>query len=185
MAESGGMRNVGWPLGAALALAAVMTLGDYLWAALRLPHRMAYGLVHGAVMCLCLGLAIGLRAGKPAQGALVGPVIGLVAAGWFYLLAPWLRFGAMLPAWMLFWILFALLQQRLGRGDTLARGVLRGLVAAVVSGAVFYAISGIWTGGSTRNPNYLLNLAAWTVAFLPGFVALFLGRGKASMPSAK
>jgi hypothetical protein len=124
-------------------------------------------------MCLCLGLAIGARARRPAAGALAGPVIGVVAAGTFYLLAPWLRYGAMLPAWMLFWILFALLQQRIRPGETPGAAVARGVVAAVVSGAAFYAISGIWTGGSTRNPSYLLNFGAWTVAFLPGFIALF------------
>jgi hypothetical protein len=50
----------------------------------------------------------------------------------------------------------------------------RGIVAAITSGLVFYAISGIWTNPPRSGPNYLYNLAAWTIAFIPGFAALFL-----------
>jgi hypothetical protein len=162
---------------ASVFLAAVMTLGDFVWAALRLPHRMAYGLAHGAAMCLCLGLVVGIRAGKPATGALAGPIIGVIAAGMFYVLAPWLRYGAMLPAWMLFWMLFALLQQRLRRDETTALALIRGTIAAVLSGVAFYFVSGIWTGASARDPDYLFHFGAWTLAFAPGFLTLFHERG--------
>ncbi len=50
----------------------------------------------------------------------------------------------------------------------------RGAAAAMLSGAAFWAISGIWLGGSTRNPNYAVNFASWFVAFLPGFACLLL-----------
>src|SRR5512134_3087213 len=105
------MRNLRDGVIAAVFLAVVMTGGDFLWAAMGLPHRVAYGLAHGAAMCLCLGLVLGFRAGRPAPAAIAGPAIGLLAAASFYMLAPWLRWSAMVPAWMLFWILFALLQQ--------------------------------------------------------------------------
>ena len=87
-----------------------MTLGDYIWAALNLPHLRAYGIAHGAVMCLCFGLVIGWRTGRIAAGALAGPIIGVVAALVFYALAGPLRYVALLPGWMTFWILFAFLQ---------------------------------------------------------------------------
>src|SRR5438552_15489561 len=72
---------------ATLALAAVMTLGDFTWAAFTIRHSVVKGVIHGAAMCLCVGLAIGLRAGKPWPAAIAGPLIGVTAAGTFYLLA--------------------------------------------------------------------------------------------------
>jgi hypothetical protein len=158
---------------ASLFLGAVMAAGDYLWAVMHVRHRIAYGLAHGAVMCLCLGIAIGVHTRRPAPAILAGPVIGVIAAGAFYLLAPWLRLAAMFPAWMLFWILFALLQQRLRGGEPLASAAARGVVAAVLSGLAFYAISGIWTGPSHDVPMPAIRFGAWSFAFLPGFLALF------------
>jgi hypothetical protein len=159
-------------LGAVL-LGGVMTAGDFVWANWRVPHRVVYGLVHGAVMCFCIGSVIGVRARRGLAGALAGPVVGVVAAGMFYLLAPWLRWSAMLPAWMLFWLLFAVLQQRLRRDEPATGALLRGLLAAVASGAAFYAISGIWTRPSRGGPDYSVHFVSWTLAFLPGFLALF------------
>ena len=159
-------------VGAALLLGLVMTGGDVLWAVLDLPHRRLYGVVHGAVMCLVLGMVIGWRTGRTSVGAAAGPIIGVLAALVFYALAWKLRFVALLPAWMSFWILFAFLQQWLARRETAARAAVRGLVAAVLSGLSFIAISGIWTR-PPANPNYLVNFAAWSFAFLPGFLALF------------
>src|SRR4051794_4980860 len=123
-------RALGRAVAAALALAAVMTCGDFLWAFFRIQHRVVSGVLHGAVMCLCIGLAIGVPLRRPAMGAVAGVAIGVLAAGVFYALAPILGWGAMLPAWMLFWILFAALQPRLG---AVAGGVMaRGLTAAVL-----------------------------------------------------
>jgi hypothetical protein len=170
---------------AALTLGAVMTIGDWTWAVLNLRHTVVKGLIHGAVMCLFLGAAIGIYERRPLAGTIVGPVIGVIAAGVFYLLAPWLRLSAMFPAWMLFWICFALLQARLRdeRASARLRSVQplaasarqagRGIVAAVLSGAAFYAISGIWTRHDPSGPNYAWNFVAWSFAFLPGFVTLF------------
>jgi hypothetical protein len=74
---------------------------------------------------------------------------------------------------MIFWLLFALLQQRLRRDESPAGALVRGLLAAVVSSAAFYAISGIWTRPSPGGPDYVVHFLSWTVAFLPGFLALF------------
>lgn len=158
---------------ASLFLGAVMAAGDYLWAVLHVRHRVAYGLAHGAVMCLCLGIAIGVQTRRPVPATLAGPVIGVIAAGAFYLLAPWLRLAAMFPAWMLLWMLFALLQQRLLGGERLAAAAGRGAAAAILSGLAFYAISGIWTGPSHDTPMPVIRFGAWSFAFLPGFLALF------------
>jgi uncharacterized membrane protein len=157
---------------AALALGLVMTAGDFLWSALNLRHRVAYGLIHGAVMCLCLAVTIGVRAGKPGRAALAGPLIGVIAAASFYALVPVLRWGALFPAWMVFWILFAFLQQRLDRNERLAAAALRGVMAALLSGVAFYLISGIWTN-EARYRSMAIHFAAWSIAFLPGFLVLF------------
>ena len=163
-------------LAAALALGALSTFGDFVWAALALRHRMAYGLVHGAVICLAIGAAIGLRERRLTAGVVAGPFVGLAAAGGFYLLAPWLRYSAMFPMWMLFWVCFALLQAQLGRERRVAAAAVRGLVAAVLSGLAFYAISGIWTQPSPGGPDYVRHFLSWTFAFFPGFAALFYGK---------
>jgi len=161
-----------YAVAASLALAAVMTLGDFTWAALHIHHRTAYGIVHGAVMCLCIGLAIGVRTGRKLPAAIGGPLIGVAAAGTFYLLAPVLKWGAMFPAWMLLWILFALLQKMLTRGERIGTTLKRGILAALLSGLAFYLISDIWIH-EARHPSMLVHFGAWAFAFVPGFAALF------------
>jgi hypothetical protein len=146
-----------------------------LWAGLSLRHRVGYGLVHGAIICLLIGAFIGWRAGSPSRGVAAGPIVGVLAAGVFYLLAPWWRYYAMFPAWMFFWVCFALLQKALRRERSWGPSLARGTTAAIVSGLAFYAISGIWTNPPRGGPNYLYNLGAWTFAFFPGFAALFVG----------
>jgi hypothetical protein len=159
-------------VGAAFALAALMTAGDMLWSGLSLRHRVAYGLAHGALMCLAIGGFVGWRARRPVAGVAAGLPIGLLAAGLFYALAPWLRYYAMFPAWMFFWICFAALQAHLNHDRSWGAAAARGLAAAVLSGLAFYLISGIWTRRPSGGPNYVVHLAAWFVAFLPGFLAL-------------
>jgi hypothetical protein len=164
---------------ASLLLAVVMTIGDFVWAVFHVEHKAFYGVVHGAVMCLAIGAMVGARVRRLAAGAITGPFIGVLAAGAFYALAPALRWSAMLPAWMLFWILFAVLQHRLKGEETLTRALMRGIAAAMLSGMAFYGISGIWTSHSPDGPDYIVNFASWCVAFLPGFVCLFV-----SLPGA-
>ena len=164
-----------YAVAASLALAAVMTLGDFLWAALHIRHRVANGVAHGAMMCLCLGLAVGGRVRKPVPAAAAGPVIGALGAATFYVLAPALRWGALFPAWMLLWILFALLQHWLDRRESLGLAIARGTAAALSSGVAFYLVSGMWTDERSV-PGPARHFAYWTFAFLPGFLSLFLGR---------
>ena len=157
---------------ASLLLGAVMTAGDFIWAFFNVRHRVYTGVAHGALMCLCIGAVIGWRAGRLGPGVVAGPLVGVLAAGAFYALAPSLRWGAMLPAWMLFWICFAILQRWLA-GGALGTALARGVVAAVLSGLAFYAISGIWTRPTPGGPNYVIHFLYWSFAFLPGFLALF------------
>jgi hypothetical protein len=163
-------------LAAALALGGVMTIGDWTWAALHVRHTVAAGLAHGAIVCLCLGAAIGIREGRWLAGAAAGPAIGVLAAGLFYLLTPSLRMSAMFPAWMFFWVCFALFQAWLRGHRHYGSGIAAGLFAALLSGAAFYTISGIWTRHDPEGPNYAWNFFAWSFAFLPGFAVLFWRR---------
>ena len=150
---------------AAVLLGGLMTLGDFVWAALHLHNRVAYGTIHGAAMCLTIGGLVGARVKQPLIGAFIGPIIGVLAAGGFYVLAP--------VMWMLLWICFGLMGALLGGGRTVSGAILQGVIAALLSGAAFYAISGIWTNPSPQGPNYLRNFLSWAFAFLPGFAALF------------
>jgi hypothetical protein len=161
-----------YALGCSIALAAVMTLGDFAWTALHIHHRTANGVVHGAAMCLCIGLAVGIRAKRRMPAAIAGPMIGAAAAGVFYFLVPALGWAAMFPAWMLLWLLFALLQRQLTKNMTIGETVKRGVLAALLSGLAFYLISDIWIHESAH-PSLAVHFAAWTFAFLPGFAALF------------
>jgi hypothetical protein len=164
----------------ALLLAALSTLGDFVWARWVPEHRMGFGLAHGTLLLLALGLYLGLVRRRAARGALSGAIVGLLAAASFYALAPLLGFGAMFVSWMALWLGFAYVDARLG-GAVRPRAVLvRGLLAAVGSGLAFYAISGIWTNHSPAGPNYPYNFLCWTIAFLPGFAALLLGHDIAS-----
>jgi hypothetical protein len=162
-------------LGAALFLGAVMTAGDFVWEYFGVRHTVTAGTLHGAVMCLCIGGVVGARAGRLPLGIGVGPLVGVLAAAAYYAMAPTLGWGAMLPAWMFFWICFALFQRFL-QPETIHAAVVRGVVAAILSGLAFYAISGIWTRRSPGPPNYFLHFVYWTFAFLPGFAVLFFGR---------
>jgi hypothetical protein len=161
-------------LAGAFALAALNTLGDFVWARFVAQHRTVFGLIHGTVLLLALGLFLGLLRGRPAFGALLGAAVGLLAALSFYALAPLFGYGAMFVCWMALWIGFALVDGRL-RGAVHAREVLaRGALAAVLSGAAFYAVSGIWTRPAPGGPNYAFHFLCWTIAFLPGTAALLL-----------
>ena len=161
-----------------LFLAALSTLGDWIWARYIPSHRPVFGLAHGAIVCLAIGLALGVPRRRALRGAVAGALIGLAAAGGFYLLARALGYAAMFVLWMALWAAFGLLGGRaLGEPRTSTREALaRGLLAAVASGLAFYAISGIWTRPAPGGPNYVYHFLCWTAAYLPGFLALLARR---------
>jgi len=169
------MKNVQLAILSALFVAAVATMADWVWASQLLSHRMWYGLVHGAGLCGAMGVAIGVPVRKPLTGLAGGLFAGLIAAASFYLLAPMLRYSAMFAAWCLLWMLFAYLDGVMLRNRRAPEAVVRGVAAALLSGAVFYAVSGMWTRWSPSTINYADHYWRWAVAFLPGFLALRVG----------
>jgi hypothetical protein len=190
------MKHIGDAVGGALAIAAVSTLGDYLWANVIPHHRPIYGLMHGALLFLAVGLYLGVRAHKAAIGAVGGGLLGFLAAGSFYVLRPVLGYSAMFLMYIGVWVGLGLLNGRvLQRGrpeglhynsrgadlqvrprDGLVQVLIRSILAALGTGLGFYAISGIWFPFNPHGWDYAVHFAAWTVAYFPGFAALLVSR---------
>jgi hypothetical protein len=170
-----------------LAIAALSTAADFVWATWISSHRAIYGFVHGTLLFLVIGLMLGRVAGRAAAGAIAGACVGALAAGLYYLLAPLLGFSAMIVAWMAVWFGLAAVYGRLNaqRVDAAARHdvrvnlgavVARGLIAAVASALAFYSISGIWRPFNPQGFDYVVHFVAWTFAYFPGFAALLMRR---------
>jgi hypothetical protein len=169
-------------LGGAIVMAAVSTLGDYLWANW-LPHgRPIYGFAHGLLLFLIVGLYLGAVSRKPAIGAAGGALIGLLATGGFYLLRPLIGYSALFVLWIGLWVALGLLNGRvLSRQGSMGEVLARSILAAIGSGVAFYAISGIWFPFDPRGWDYAVHFVSWTIAYLPAFAALLLRRSP--MPS--
>jgi hypothetical protein len=162
----------------ALFIAAISTLGDFMWAeVLPRPHPAWYGVVHGFVLFVCIGLVLGSPVGRRAEAAVGAAVIGCVASIAFYLLAPHFGYSVMFPLWFAFWIALGGLNERLGNVAIRWRVAIgRGVVASILSGVAFYLISGIWFPFDPHGWDYLVHFGAWTFAYFPGFASLLVGR---------
>ncbi len=157
----------------ALAMAAISTVADFVWATWIPEHRAIYGLIHGTVLFLSLGLVLGVVSGFPLGGALGGAAVGALGAGAYYVLSPFIGFSAMLVVWFAVWIGLTAVYAHLNRAR-MAPG--RALIAAIASGLAFYSISGIWRPFNPQGLDYAVHFGAWTLAFLPGFAALMVAR---------
>jgi hypothetical protein len=157
-----------------LVMATASTLGDFIWATWITAHRGIYGMTHGILLFVIAGLVLGVPARRRAAGAIAGAVVGALGAGSFYLLAPLLGYAAMFVSWFGLWFALAIANVRLNARRLRAGDVaLRGGLAAVTSGVAFYAISGIWRPFDPSGWDYAIHFGAWTIAYLPGFLALF------------
>jgi hypothetical protein len=126
------------PLVAATALAAVSTLGDFVWARWIPEHRAVFGLAHRALLGSAIGLALGLVRGRALAGLTGGVAIVLGAALGFYALRPLLGYAALFVLWMTMWLAFGLLGGRwLGGHHSLGEALARGALAACGSGLAF------------------------------------------------
>jgi hypothetical protein len=169
------MRGLRAAILASLVMATASTLGDFIWATWITEHRGVYGMTHGILLFVIAGLVLGVPARRPAAGALAGALVGALGAGSFYLLAPLLGYSAMFVAWLGLWVALAIAHARLNARRPSVREIgSRGALAAVTSGAAFYAISGIWRPFDPSGWDYALHFGAWTTAYLPGFVFLFV-----------
>jgi hypothetical protein len=156
----------------ALALAAISTAGDFVWANWRVRHLMVYGIIHGMAMFMAAGFILGVRDGRGLSGSIAGVIAGAAGAASFYALRPWLGYSAMFASWILVWVVLAV-----GVSRAITPAIGRGVTAALLSGAAFYAVSGMWMPFNPQSlADYAEHFVRWTIAFLPGFGALLLGR---------
>jgi len=183
----GNIRGASATVAAALALAAISTFADLIWALWIPAHRAIFGLIHGALLFMLLGVVLGVVAARSGAGAgatvlrgAVGELLaGLGGAAAFYALFGAIGWAAMFVAWMWVWMITAFVNRWLrGTKESLGMTLGRGVAAALLSGIAFWAISGIWLDGSTRNPDYLRNFVSWFIAFVPGFACLLLDRAE-------
>lgn len=158
-------------------VALVATLGDFIWFEYGVRHTTTHGVLHGAALLLAVGLVLGQQTGKLIHGALGGVVSGVAGALAFYAVARPLGYlGALIAAWVFMWIVLAAVSAWLrGHLSDVGRWIVPGLAAAVGSGFAFYLVSGIWTD-HPESRNYVWHLAAWTIAWAPGIVALTWSR---------
>jgi len=164
---------------ASLAIAALSTFGDFIWATWLPEHRAGYGFAHGLLLFSAVGLVFGVLAGRPGAGAATGAAIGAGAAGVYYLFSPLFGYATMFVVWFAIWVALGASYARLSGSTAPARIVLaRGLMAAAASGLAFYLISGIWRPFDPQGVDYLVHFAAWTFAYFPGFAALLLARNE-------
>ena len=177
------MRGVVPAMAGSLLVAALNTLGDFVWARYIPAHQPLFGFLHGLALCLAVGLFLGALRSEPLRGAVAGALIGLGAAGGYYLLARFMGYAAMFVSWMALWAAFGLWNRRGRSGSRSGRAcaLARGGLAAIGSGLAFYGISGIWTRPAPGGPDYAYHFLCWTVAFLPGFLALLVDPPRRAM----
>ena len=167
-----------------LGVALIATLGDYTWYTLHVRHSIATGIIHGAVLLTAVGAVLGLDAGRFLRGLPIGALSGVGGALIYYLLVALMdrrTYGTAIPAsWVAMWLLIALLDGRWLRAPyrrPWGEIALRGVLAAVLGGIAFYLVMNtLWGRPPATGKNYVVQFAAWVVAWAPGLLALTLGR---------
>lgn len=158
----------------AIVTAAVSTVGDYLWANV-IPHRVVtYWFAHAIVLFTTIGACLGLPSRKPALGAAGCVTIGCSATLGYWILQPVFGYaGALFVLFCGMWLAIGALTGRvLERRDSTRTVIIRSALAAIGSGAGFYAISGIWLPFNPKGWDYARHFLSWIVAYLPAFAAL-------------
>jgi hypothetical protein len=156
-------------------VALVSTLGDYVWSAFGVEHRMTAGVIHGVVLLTAVGGVLGAAAGRFVTGLPIGMAAGVGGALAYYALVPVIGEAAMVAAWASLWILLAFFDGKvLRRGGRSTNEILaRGVTAAVFGGLAFYlVVDTLWGRPPEGGRNYLVQYAAWFFAWAPGLLSL-------------
>lgn len=164
-----------------LGVAATATLGDWVWDTFDACQGMAAGLIHGAVLLTVLGGALGAASGRLLRGLPVGTLAGTGGAlayyGFVAAFGPRASEAAIPAAWVVTWLLMALLEGRWLAPTRRAWPAIaaRGTAAAVLSGIAFtLVLEQLWGTPPTGGRNYALQFAAWAAAWAPGMLVLTL-----------
>jgi hypothetical protein len=168
-----------------LLVAAVATAADWIWYTFGVRHSMTAGLIHGALLLAAVGGVLGAASRRVVKGLPIGAIAGLGGACAYYVIAATLdrrTYGAAIPAaWVILWLLLAALDGRWLRAPAIRSSrevAARGAAAAVLSGLAFYLVMNtLWGRPPEGGRNYLVQFAAWTIAWAPGLLALTLGSG--------
>jgi hypothetical protein len=163
-------------LAAALVLGGVNTIGDVVAAQLGLGSRAIYPVGRIVLACYCVGGLIGLQSRQVLIGTLSGLMLGTLVAGVYLVLTPGLGAGATWLAWAIMWVGFAACEAVLRGEIGPTSAAVQGLAAAVVSGVIFYSLSGMWNESTPSDPHIIRGLVLWTGTFLSGFVPLYWRR---------
>lgn len=163
-------------------VATAATLGDFIWYTVGVRHTMVAGLVHGVLLLGAVGVVLGAAAGRPLKGLPIGALAGLGGALSYYafiVLFDSRTYGTAIPlAWVVMWLLLAALDGRwLRSANPRSWGeiAVRGLLAAGAGGIVFALVQNVlWGRPPAGGRNYLLQWAAWAVAWAPGLLALMV-----------
>ncbi len=158
-----------------LIVAAVSTLGDFVWYSFGVEHRMTAGVIHGVVLLTAVGGVLGAAAGRLVAGLPLGMAAGAGGALAYYALVPAIGQAAMIAAWAALWVLLAFFDGKLlRRGARPTREILaRGVLAAVLGGLAFYLVVGtLWGRPPAGGRNYFIQFAAWAFAWAPGLIVL-------------
>jgi hypothetical protein len=163
-----------------LCVAGVATAGDYIWYEFGVRHRILIGVLHGAVLLMAVGGVVGLSARRIAAGLPIGAAAGIGGALAYYAIDTAARgIVAMVAAWVICWLILAVGEGRLLQRPPRAwtEVVTRGVLASILAGLSFYAVVDLlWGRPPEGGRNYLVQFAAWTVAWAPGILALTMGK---------
>jgi hypothetical protein len=163
-----------------LIVAAAATTGDYLWYTLGVPHNIINGVVHGALLLTAVGGVLGASAGRVLKGLPIGTMAGIGGALAYYAIVAIIdgsTYGAAIPAsWVVLWLLLAALDGRWLRAPARrpwSEVAVRGCLAALLSGIAFALVmQTLWGRPPAGGRNYLLQFAAWVLAWAPGILIL-------------
>ena len=169
-----------------LGVALVATLGDLIWYTLQVRHAMVPGIIHGALLLTAVGAVLGLDAGRVLRGLPIGTVSGIGGALIYYLLVALVdrrAYGTAIPAaWVGMWLLIAVLDGRWLRAPrrrSWREIATRGVLAALLGGIAFFLVMNtLWGQPPATGRNYVVQFAAWVVAWTPGLLALTLGSSR-------
>lgn len=165
-----------------LLVAAISTIGDYIWYEYGVRHQMLVGILHGAVLLAAVGGVIGAAADRSVAGLPMGALAGIGGALAYYGIVSVGGRGssttAMIVAWAAVWIILATLDGRVLRAAAPRAWreiVTRGLLAALLGGLAFYLMMDtLWGRPPAGGRNYVVQFGAWLIAWAPGLLALTL-----------